>query len=50
MGGMGLVVENMGYTYHTGTEVFKHASMQAFPHEVVALVGPQVKEKQQCFV
>ena len=39
MGGMGLVVEDMGYTYHTGTEVFKHASMQAFPHEVVALVG-----------
>ena len=23
MGGMGLVVEDMGYTYHTGTEVFK---------------------------
>lgn len=45
MGGMGLVVENMGYTYHTGTEVFKHASMQAFPHEVVALVGPSGEGK-----
>ena len=45
MGGMGLVVEDMGYTYHTGTEVFKHASMQAFPHEVVALVGPSGEGK-----
>lgn len=45
MGGMGLVVEDMGYIYHTGTEVFKHASMQAFPHEVVALVGPSGEGK-----
>ena len=45
MGGMGLVVEDRGYTYHTGTEVFKHASMQAFPHEVVALVGPSGEGK-----
>lgn len=45
MGGMGLVVEDMGYTYHTGTEVFKRASMQAFPHEVVALVGPSGEGK-----
>lgn len=45
MGGIGLVVEDMGYTYHTGTEVFKHASMQAFPHEVVALVGPSGEGK-----
>lgn len=44
-GGMGLVIEDMGYTYHTGTEVFKHASMQAFPHEVVALVGPSGEGK-----
>ena len=35
----------MGYTYHTGTEVFKHASMKAFPHEVVALVGPSGEGK-----
>ena len=45
MGGMGLVVEDMGYTYHTGTEVFKRASIQAFPHEVVALVGPSGEGK-----
>lgn len=45
MGGMGLVVDNIRYTYHTGTEVFQHASMQAFPHEVVALVGPSGEGK-----
>ena len=45
MNGMGLVIDNVGYTYHTGTMVFQHASMQAFPHEVVALVGPSGEGK-----
>lgn len=43
--GMGLLVENVGYTYHTGTKVFEHATMEAHPHEVIALVGPSGEGK-----
>ena len=43
--GMGLLVDQVGYTYHTGTTVFEHASMEAHPHEVIALVGPSGEGK-----
>lgn len=43
--GITLNIENVGYTYKTGTEVFKDASIVAKPHEVVALVGPSGEGK-----
>ena len=43
--GIGLSIENMGYSYKTGTKVFEYASMEAHPHEVVALVGPSGEGK-----
>ncbi|MFQ7768315.1 MAG: ATP-binding cassette domain-containing protein [Fusicatenibacter saccharivorans] len=39
-GGIGLKMQDLCYTYHTGTEVFSNASMEAWPHEIIALVGP----------
>ena len=39
-GGIGLTMKDLSYTYHSGTEVFAHASMEAYPHEIIALVGP----------
>lgn len=38
-------MEDISYTYHTGTEVFLHASLEAHPHEIVALVGPSGEGK-----
>ena len=43
--GIGLTMEHLNYTYHTGTEVFADASMEAYPHEIVALVGPSGEGK-----
>lgn len=43
--GIGLCVSEMDYAYMTGTQVFFHASMEAYPHEVVALVGPSGEGK-----
>lgn len=43
--GISLHMENICYTYKTGTEVFREASMQAHPHEIVALVGPSGEGK-----
>lgn len=43
--GIGLSIENMEYSYKTGTKVFENASMEAHPHEVVALVGPSGEGK-----
>ena len=43
--GIGLVMQDLSYTYHTGTNVFEHASMEAYPHEIVALVGPSGEGK-----
>lgn len=37
--GIGLAMEDLSYTYHTGTEVFSKASLEAWPHEIIALVG-----------
>ena len=43
--GIGLRVLEMDYTYMTGTQVFSHASIEAYPHEIVALVGPSGEGK-----
>lgn len=43
--GISLDVTGIDYAYHTGTEVFKHAALQAEPHEIVALVGPSGEGK-----
>ena len=43
--GISVELENVDYTYHTGTEVFRGASFEAHPHEIVALVGPSGEGK-----
>ncbi len=43
--GVGISIRNVAYTYATGTEVFKHVSFDAHPHEVIALVGPSGEGK-----
>lgn len=43
--GIGLNMRHLSYTYHTGTEVFADASVEAYPHEIVALVGPSGEGK-----
>lgn len=43
--GIGLRVSEMDYAYMTGTQVFSHASIEAYPHEIVALVGPSGEGK-----
>ncbi len=43
--GVGLSIRDAAYTYATGTEVFEHASFDAHPHEVIALVGPSGEGK-----
>ena len=43
--GIGVNMQDLTYTYHNGTSVFAHASMEAYPHEIVALVGPSGEGK-----
>ncbi len=43
--GISLNIDKVSYSYKTGTEVFKDASLKADPHEVVALVGPSGEGK-----
>lgn len=43
--GIHLHIQDLEYTYHTGTQVFKNASLDAHPHEVIALVGPSGEGK-----
>lgn len=38
-------IDNLSYAYHTGTTVFEHASLEAHPHEIIALVGPSGEGK-----
>ena len=38
--GIGLNMQDLSYAYRNGTAVFANASMEAYPHEIVALVGP----------
>lgn len=43
--GISLVLQELEYSYHTGTTVFKKASLEAHPHEIIALVGPSGEGK-----
>lgn len=43
--GIGIELQELDYTYHTGTNVFKQATFCAYPHEIVALVGPSGEGK-----
>ena len=43
--GISLVMENVSYAYNTGTKVFDGASLEAKPHEIIALVGPSGEGK-----
>ena len=43
--GIGLIVNDVSYTYPNGTEVFSRVSFYACPREVVALVGPSGEGK-----
>lgn len=43
--GIGIAMQDLSYSYNTGTEVFRNASMEAYPHEIVALVGPSGEGK-----
>ena len=43
--GIGLRMKDLSYTYESGTEVFVHAEVEAYPHEIVALVGPSGEGK-----
>ncbi len=43
--GISLKIEDAAYAYHNGTRVFERASMEAHPHEIVALVGPSGEGK-----
>jgi len=45
MDGISLKMQAVTYTYHTGTQVFQKAFMEAHPHEIVALVGPSGEGK-----
>ncbi len=43
--GISLKIQDVEYTYKNGTKVFAHASLEAHPHEVIALVGPSGEGK-----
>ncbi len=43
--GIGLTLQDVQYTYQNGTKVFEKASMEARPHEIIALVGPSGEGK-----
>ena len=43
--GIGLNLKDLSYSYHNGITVFEGASLEAYPHEIVALVGPSGEGK-----
>ncbi|MCH5337585.1 MAG: ABC transporter ATP-binding protein [Acetatifactor sp.] len=43
--GIGMVIRDMDYAYQTGNQVFHQASLEAYPHEIIALVGPSGEGK-----
>lgn len=43
--GISLKLQDIGYSYKTGNQVFDGASVDAHPHEIVALVGPSGEGK-----
>ncbi len=43
--GLGISVEDVSYAYFNGNRVFSGVSLEAHPHEIVALVGPSGEGK-----
>jgi len=43
--GFSLFIRDVEYSYHTGASVFRGASFQGHPHEVIGLVGPSGEGK-----
>ena len=43
--GIGLEMREVDYAYKTGNQVFRQASLEAYPHEIIALVGPSGEGK-----
>ncbi|MBO4679617.1 MAG: ABC transporter ATP-binding protein [Lachnospiraceae bacterium] len=43
--GVGLCIRNASFTYMNGTEVFKDVSLDAHPHEAIAIIGPSGEGK-----
>lgn len=43
--GVGIEMKDLSYTYDTDTQVFQKAEFHAYPHEIVALVGPSGEGK-----
>ena len=43
--GIGLKLQDISYSYVSGTQVFCHAALEAWPSEIVALVGPSGEGK-----
>jgi len=45
LNGISLVMRNVEYSYNNGNVVFDGASLEAHPHEIIALVGPSGEGK-----
>lgn len=43
--GISIHIQDVKYAYRNGTQVFEHASMEANPQEIIALVGPSGEGK-----
>ncbi len=43
--GVSLTLKDISYSYHNSATVFEHASLEAHPHEIIALVGPSGEGK-----
>lgn len=43
--GVGLCIRDASFTYMNGTEVFKDVSIDAHPHEAIAIIGPSGEGK-----
>ncbi|MCI5516123.1 MAG: ABC transporter ATP-binding protein/permease [Roseburia sp.] len=43
--GISLELSDISYSYQNSTTVFEHASLEAHPHEIIALVGPSGEGK-----
>lgn len=43
--GISILVQDVDYSYRNGTAVFKDASFEAHPHEIIGLVGPSGEGK-----
>ena len=43
--GISLCINNLCFSYHTGKTVLRNCSIEAHPHEVIALIGPSGEGK-----